>query len=409
MQRSVGENGLWCLPAHGRACFDMLPATVTDVLTGTCPTPGLDLGRLAGRYDRVLLVYFDAFGWRWYERHADHPFFEQIRDQGVVLKLTSQFPSTTAAHMTTIHTGLPVGVHGVYEWFTFLPKVNRIIAPLMFSYAGDMVPDTLLASGVAGSDVYPESDFYSTLRDAGVTAHVALPREIAASTPAGILLRYATVHPFGDAGEGVSAVGAALAHTSPGYGFLYLPNVDSAMHRLGPDDPGVERLIDETLTAFQQGLLRGPVPEGTLVLITADHGMAAIDPNRSIYVNELWPEIIDHLAVGADGRPLAPAGSSRDLFLHTAPGSHDHVRSRLQTLLEGRAEVRSAVELIQEGVFGPTVSDRLRDRVGDVVALPFPGEAVYWADPPRFTQPYYGQHGGLSAAEMEIPLVAFVT
>jgi len=171
----------------------------------------------------------------------------------------------------------------------------------------------------------------------------------------------------------------------------------------------VERLIDETLTAFQQGLLRGPVPEGTLVLITADHGMAAIDPNRSIYVNELWPEIIDHIAVGADGRPLAPAGSSRDLFLHTAPGSHDHVRSRLQTLLEGRAEVRSVVELIQEGVFGPTVSDRLRDRVGDVVVLPFPGEAVYWADPPRFTQPYYGQHGGLSAAEMEIPLVAFVT
>ena len=61
------------------------------------------------------------------------------------------------------------------------------------------------------------------------------------------------------------------------------------------------------------------MPEGTLVLITADHGMAAIEPERSLYVNELWPEIVDHLGTGADGRPLAPAGSSRDLFLHTRP------------------------------------------------------------------------------------------
>jgi hypothetical protein len=409
MGRSVRDNGLWCLPAHGSACFDMLPGTVTQVLTGASPGPRLDLGRLAGRYERVLLVYFDAFGWRWYERHADHPFFKQVRNQGVVLKLTSQFPSTTAAHMTTIHTGLPVGVHGVYEWFAFLPKVNRIIAPLLFSFAGDAAPDTLLASGVAGSDVYPESDFYPTLRDAGVTAHVALPREIAASTPAGILLRYATVHPFGDTAEGVSAVGAALARPGHGYGFLYLPNVDAAMHHLGPDDPGVEQLIDETLTAFEQGLLRGSVPEGTLVLITADHGMAAIEPSRSLYVNELWPEITDHIPVGDDGRPLAPAGSSRDLFLHTAPGSHEHVRSTLQTLLEARAEVHSVAELMREGVFGPIISDTFRDRVGDVVVLPFPGEAVYWSDPPRFTQPYRGQHGGLTPAEMEIPLIAFVT
>jgi len=409
MQGSLGESGVWCLPAHGSACFDMLPATVIHVLTGNGPGRSLGLGRLAGRYERVLLVYFDAFGWRWYERHADHPLFEYVRDRGLVLKLTSQFPSTTAAHMTTIHTGLPVGVHGVYEWFTLLPAVNRIIAPLLFSFAGDMAPDTLLAAGVAGSDVYPESDFYMSLRDAGVSAHVALPGAIAASTPAGILLRYAAVHPFGDTAEGVSAVGAALARVDRGYGFLYLPDVDSAMHRLGPDHADVDQLIGATLDAFEQGLRRGPVPEGTLVLITADHGMAAVDPERSLYVNVLWPGIIDHIRVGANGRPLAPAGSSRDLFLHTRPGSHDQVRTTLQSLLDGKAEVRSVAGLIEEGIFGSTVSETFRERVGDLVVLPYPGEAVYWNDPPRFTQPYFGQHGGLTHAEMEVPLVAFVT
>lgn len=387
----------------------MLPATVEHVLTGTGLGRLLDLGRLAGRYERVLVVYFDAFGWKWYERHADHPLLAHARDQGQVSKLTSQFPSTTAAHMTTIHSGLPVGVHGVYEWFTFLPKVNRIIAPLLFSFAGDSVPDTLLASGVAPSDVYPEADLYTRLQDAGVAVHVALPTLIAASTPTRVLLGHATVHAFSEIAEGIRAIGGALGESGRGYGFVYLPDVDSAMHRLGPDHRDVERLIDETLTALQQSLVHGHLPERTLVLITSDHGMAAIDPKRTRYVNDVWPGIIDHIQIGADGRPLAPAGSSRDLFLHTRPGSRDHVQSRLQTLLQGHAEVHSVDELLEQGIFGSTIRERFRDRVGDLVALAYPGESVYWNDPPRFTQPYYGQHGGLTHAEMEIPLVAFTT
>jgi hypothetical protein len=137
--------------------------------------------------------------------------------------------------------------------------------------------------------------------------------------------------------------------------------------------------------------------------------MAKIDPERSLYVNRLWPEIVDHLEIGGDGRPLAPAGSSRDLFLHTRSGRHDHVRTTLQALLEGSAEAHSVSELIEHGIFGPVVSERFRERVGDIVVLPYRGEAVYWSDPPRFTQPYYGQHGGLSHAEMEIPLIALVS
>ena len=409
MANPVADGAHWCLPAYGDACFDMLPATVVGALTGQAPARVLDLGHLAGRYQRVLVVYFDAFGWRSYEQHAAHPLLGHARSEGRVSKLTSQFPSTTAAHMTTIHTGLPVGLHGVYEWFTFLPALNRIIAPLVFSFAGDPLPNTLLAAGVAAEDVYPESDFYSTLAQAGVAAHVAFPREIAASTPTGMLLRHATVHPFAEVAAGIGSLSGALAEAERAYGFVYLPDVDSAMHRLGPDHDEVARLIGETLATLEESVLRGGFPAGTLVLITADHGMAAITPERSLYVNELWPEIVEHLAVGSDGRPLAPAGSSRDLFLHTRPGRHEQARAGLATRLAGRAEVHSVAALMEQGLFGPTLGARFRERVGDLVVLPYPGEAVYWHEPPRFTQPYHGQHGGLSHAEMEIPLIAFVT
>jgi Type I phosphodiesterase / nucleotide pyrophosphatase len=388
----------------------MLPATVVAALSGTSVDPALDLGRLAGRYEHVVIVYFDAFGWKWYERHFEHPLLEHARAHGHVSKLTSQFPSTTAAHMTTIHSGLPVGSHGVYEWFILLPKANRIIAPLLFSFAGDAMPNTLINHDVSPRDVFPEGDFYATLRQAGIDAHIALPFAVAASTPSQMLSRQAAVHPFSSIADGVAALGDALAETDRGYGFIYLPDVDTTMHKLGPDAPEVDELIDETLTILAQTLLRGPLPDGTLVLITADHGMAAVDPGRSLYVNELWPEIVNHLERGSDGRPLAPAGSSRDLFLHTrSESSHDQVLTTLQTLLAGRAEVHDVGELIQQGIFGPVVGDRLRDSVADLVVLPYAGEAVYWNEPPRFTQPYRGQHGGLTHAEMEIPLIALAT
>ena len=64
---------------------------------------------LAG--ERVLVVLLDAFGMRFVERHAGHAL---IRALDAVHPVTSQFPSTTTAHVTTMHTGLPV--ERVREW-----------------------------------------------------------------------------------------------------------------------------------------------------------------------------------------------------------------------------------------------------------------------------------------------------
>jgi predicted AlkP superfamily pyrophosphatase or phosphodiesterase len=110
------------IPEYGTRCFDVLPATVERLLTGA--GDGLRLGApvLERRYDHVVLVYLDAFGWRFAERHADHSL---LRGADLVEQLTSQFPTTTVVHTATIHTGLPVGAHGLYEWFVYDPGLDR--------------------------------------------------------------------------------------------------------------------------------------------------------------------------------------------------------------------------------------------------------------------------------------------
>ena len=94
--------------------------------------PGLIEAKLA-EHARVVLVYFDAFGWRFLERHADHPLFAGAE----VERWSSCFPSTTTVHSTTIHSGLPLGEHGLYEWNVYEPRLDRLVTPLWFCFAGD--------------------------------------------------------------------------------------------------------------------------------------------------------------------------------------------------------------------------------------------------------------------------------
>lgn len=390
-------------PEQGRRCFDQLPATIEHLLTGANSGPVLDEPLLRERFQRVAVVYLDAFGWLFLERQREHPLLRRVRSSGLVAQLTSQFPSTTSAHVTTIHSGLPVAEHGVYEWHVLEPTLNRLITPLLFSFAGDGERETLTGL-LDPEDVFPTESLHTRLAAAGVQSSIAQPAAFAFSSPNRVLLRNANVLPFSAPHEGLAAAAAALAATDTAYALIYLEEGDALMHAVGTDDPAVDEVFAEALTAIE----RAPFPSGTLVLLTADHGMSPVDPERTIYVNHAWPDLVTHLETGADGKPLAPAGSCRDLFLHVCDGHVDEVLHRLGDRLDGIAHVVTAETLIAEGVFAEP-SPRLRTRLGHIVVLPHYSEAVYWHEPNRFVQHLHGQHGGLSPQEMEIPLLAWVT
>jgi predicted AlkP superfamily pyrophosphatase or phosphodiesterase len=65
-----------------------------------------------GSAERLLVVLLDAFGMRFVDRHADHPLLRRL---DAIQPLEAQFPTTTTAEMTTLHTGMPVGLHDLYE------------------------------------------------------------------------------------------------------------------------------------------------------------------------------------------------------------------------------------------------------------------------------------------------------
>ena len=403
-------------PRYDAACFSNIPSTLTYLLTAR-GTPGLPvevLGGLPETYDTIIFLFIDAFGWRFFERYRDrYAVLERFSKDGVAAKLTSQFPSTTAAHVTCIHTGLSVGQSGIYEWQYYEPELDAIIAPLLFSPAGTRQREVLKSAKVQPQNIYPSRTIHQDLQQQGVASYVFQHRDYATSTYTQAMCQGATVVPYKTLSEALVNLRCLMAQQeSKAYYHLYFDNIDTICHQYGPNSPHLEAEIDTLLTILERWFQRdlsGPI-HNTLCMLTADHGQIEVDPRSTIYLNRepRFAGLQRYLKTNRAGALLVPAGSCRDLFLYIKDELLDEAHAFLAERLHGAADVWRAQELVDQGFFGPApVSPVLLARLGNLVILPDPGQTVWWYVKDKFEQKSYGHHGGLTPQEMEIPLLLY--
>ncbi len=414
-RRAADFHADFVQPLYEGYNFVQLPNTIQHLLTGIGQNnmPEAALAGLRSRYDAVILLYADAFGWRFFEQFKDRaPALQHLVQHGVASRITAQFPSTTAAHTTAIHTGLPPGVSGVYEWYIYEPAVDAIIAPLLFSYAGESQREQLKQVGFDPAALFPTRTLYQNLKRLGVASHIYQRSDIAFTSPGTVLFSGAT-STFGYATLTEAFVNISkrlLVQNQPTYYFVYYSPIDTVCHEYGPTSLEVDAEIDTFLTILQRQLLDrtvGKQQQRVLLLLTSDHGQVEVDPKTTIYLNQTLPGFRKYISLNRRGKPLVPAGSPRDLFLHIRPELLDEALHVLGTHLNGKAAVLRTQDLIKRGYFGPPpVSEAFLSRVANLCVLPYKGESVYCYVKGKYEQRYYGHHGGLTPEEMEIPLLA---
>ena len=400
-------------PLYDTYCFSALPQTVEFLLTGEgeIALPGDCFGNLPTRYDKVILFFVDAFGWRFFQQYAEtYPFLKTFLSHGAVSKMTSQFPSTTAAHVTCMHTGLNVGQSGIYEWNYYEPLVDEIITPLLFAYAGEKKRDSLKRSGIPVEAFFPTLTFYQKLQTKGITSYVFQHESYTPSTFSDCVFKGATVLSFKRLPEALSnLVELATSTTLPKtYYILYFDKIDAVCHTYGPQSPQFKEAVDSFLRMMEELFykqLSGKAGQ-TLLILTADHGQIEVDPRRTFYLNKMSMHIEQYLKRNRSGKLLVPAGSARDMFLHVKEDYIDEVVILLQQRLATIAEVYYTEQLIAQGFFGSSQPSReFLARVGNVVILPFQHETVWWFEEGKFEMHFKGHHGGLTPEEIEIPLL----
>ncbi len=142
------------------------------------------------------------------------------------------------------------------------------------------------------------------------------------------------------------------------------------------------------------------LPAGTLLLITADHGMLDV-PHADRLDVASSPELGHGFGVlGGEGRfAQIYCGPDAD------PDQVTAVAGRFAEVLGDRAWVCTRDEAVAAGWFGP-VDDRVRGRIGDVIVA---GIGSFALVDSRTARPQVlkliGQHGSLTAAEQLVPLL----
>jgi predicted AlkP superfamily pyrophosphatase or phosphodiesterase len=407
-QARFGEEFL--KPLYESYCFSNIPETIASLFSEK-KTTGLPHDVLLDplrSYDTVILFLIDGFGWCFYEKYKDRfPFLKRIEKEGVVSKLTAQFPSTTAAHVTTLNTSKGIIENGVYEWFYYEPVVDEVICPLLYSFAGDRKVHSLLQKGIAPETIFPTATFYQSLAEKGINSYVFLSSSIFESVYSSTMMYGAERIGYSDFSNALDQVNELLkTKKEKKYIYVYLSDIDSAGHRHGIGSEQFEEAVLACFNDLEEKFTQASQDEEIACLLIADHGMVPVHPKSTYYLNVELPDLLDEMKKNNKGKVIAPCGSCRDFFLHIKDDRLQQVRDRLEEKLKNKAVIYKTEDLIERQYFSlQSSSDDFLRKTGNLVILPFVDQSIWWYDPPRFEQHFFAAHGGLSKQEIEIPFL----
>ena len=182
----------------------------------------------------------------------------------------------------------------------------------------------------------------------------------------------------------------------------YWSVVDTLAHRLGPLDESGDAEIVSLALLMEEIFLNRLAPadrEGTLLLLTADHGQITTPPESAILLDQ-HPALLDALF-------LPPLGEGRVPFFYVRNGKYEMVRQYVNEHFAGQFIFLSQDEVLRSGLLGPGVpSAEVPHRLGDIVGIATGNAHVARDAESLKKKPMLGRHGGLTPQEMLVPLLA---
>ncbi len=402
----------------------MLPSYDGD---GLANVPGTVLAALGAREDRdipplrdldpwladgvrqVVVILLDGLGWgqlHWLITRGDMPFVASLverartRDGVQLLEATSIFPSTTAAALATLHTGRTPQEHGNLAYFCWLEEFGRLTQMLRWgpveeahaSYFSDPAVDPVRYRLVPS--------IHARLREHGALSYVIEPEIF--RNGAMTRMHAAEAEYLGYAVP--STLGVRLRQlldqrpwgSRPAYIYAYASGIDRTGHLYGPRSP--EHAMEAAVADHVLGrALADRIAADTLVILTADHGHAGVDPSVQVDLDR-DAELRSLLRHPVSGEP-------RLAFFHT--DRPDDVRAYVERRWPGVFAFFDREEALAAGLFGRGDPSVVRRRVGDLCAMLSGSHEATIAREGGHEPRYRGAHGGMTADEMLIPILAW--
>ncbi len=350
---------------------------------------------LIGEPEHLVLVLVDGFGMNFVEGLDGDAF---IRAH-LAAEMHTVFPSTTPIVLTTLATGEWPAGHAVIGWFLKLRQIDAVSTIISHIRTADKRPLSELGVGV--QDAYPVPSRIGRARRE--TTHI-MPEHIINSAYSNYWTGGVPQSGYDDDSPQRAiemafdmAIGRIRTARAPTCVYLYIPHVDNAAHRLGAsheDALDTAKEVDHLL-----GALADALPADARMVMTADHGQLDAPEGRR-YVLDASDEIV-RLCGGA------LTGDFRAVYADVRDENMGAFREAVNRRVGDDFLVLTASEVEEVGLLGRgTLVEETRYRMGRVLLLSA-GDAIfdYREVIGDERHPIISHHGGLTPAEMRIPLV----
>lgn len=362
------------LPAYGGGSLaDVLPS-----VAGALSVPNeLNLLGLppAPRYAVLLL---DGLGWNLLRRNAElAPYLSSLTGRS----LTAGVPSTTAASLSSLGTGLPPGAHGIVGYTSIVPETGALLNALAWDAPVDprkWQPHRTVFERVAAAGVATRNVSKARFDTSGLTAAAFR----------------GSAHRGADTVEDrLDATRFASREGKSSLVYVYDSQLDYTGHGQGSESWQWRKELAAADAFASQ--VRSALPRDAVLVVVADHGMIDVAPENRIDL-DAEPALTEGLQL--------IGGESRFRHLYCVDGAADDVLATYRERLGDKGLVVSRDDAIARGWFGP-VEERVAPRLGDVIVASLGPVALVASR--RYPQEagLIGLHGSLTEDEMAIPLL----
>ncbi len=386
------------LPAYGGGCITNL---MQSILAGFGAEHGTALrehdalmAALGGRR-KVLMLILDGLGWLNLERAiAARPVIGEKLAGALRMPLTSVFPSTTSAAMTSLLYGVQPCEHGVIGYLVYLPRYGRVFNMLNF-HSPDAANVDLLTLGFQPEAYVGRANILRRLEDARILARGYTLLPYVSSGLSGLIYAAMRPHAYIALGDLLASALGQLPAALPQFHLLYWSSLDTIAHASGANSEGYQREVQMLITTLRDQVIE-KLDDDTALLICADHGHIDGDDGEAINLSA-HQELTRFFRV-------SPAGEGRATQLFLEPGTAQEATRILREIggmavlprdqgraLLGDAPLRAVLE----------------DSLGDLLVLPYGSRRTLFAYQSRPHTAMIGRHGGLSPEEMIVPLLVF--
>lgn len=338
--------------------------------------------------NKIVIFLIDGMGYKKFMQINNKVGFNSV------IKVSSVFPTTTVAAITSWFTAKTPKEHGLLGYILYLREIGSITNMIEHTYPG---LEGGIFSGIIKKRLHRLENAFDLLKEKELYGGVLTHSTIANSGLSYLIHRNCHLMSYLYMGDLLSTLKKRLSENWRGILYVYWGYLDGLGHKKGPDSDAYEIELERLLIELKR-FTQFNLPKDTLFVITSDHGMIQIPGSNNYFLKPT--DNFNRLLSSP------PGGEMRMMYFYLSKKANiEPLKSYFEENFPSTVYFMNSKDAVEQGLFGSGRSHpELYNRIGDVIMLARENYAftyLYSGGEERLV----GMHGSLTDDELYVPAV----